>query len=145
MFLEWGMVSLDIVYVGLLMSAHCLLHTYHRVVTLENGWTSDFLCTQWFEMSFIPHAKRHNTSGKPILLIYNGHGSHKADEMCRLALQHGVHLFCLPPHMTHHLQPLDVSMFGLLQSVWQEKCHDFMERTRKGVTLQDVVQVYMDV
>jgi len=111
---------------------------------LENGWTSDFLCTQWFEKSFIPHAKQHNTSGKLILLIYDGHGLHKADEMWELALQHGVHLFCLPPHTTHHLQPLDVGVFGPLQNAWQKNCNEFLAKTGKEVTLRDVVQVYMD-
>ncbi|KAG1732785.1 hypothetical protein EDB19DRAFT_1831147 [Suillus lakei] len=32
-----------------------------------NGWTDDFVGTQWFEESFILQATACNTSGKPIL------------------------------------------------------------------------------
>ncbi|KAI0055338.1 hypothetical protein BV25DRAFT_1783904, partial [Artomyces pyxidatus] len=49
---EWGMVHDDII-----------------IATSENGWTSDFLCKEWFAQCFIPHAVKMNTSGKPILLI----------------------------------------------------------------------------
>ncbi|KAG2071079.1 hypothetical protein BDR04DRAFT_963147, partial [Suillus decipiens] len=37
--------------------------------TSPNGWTDDFVSTQWFEESFIPQATACNTSGKPILLV----------------------------------------------------------------------------
>ncbi|PCH38501.1 hypothetical protein WOLCODRAFT_31715, partial [Wolfiporia cocos MD-104 SS10] len=37
--------------------------------TSPNGWTDNFLCTEWFEKSFIPQAQAHNTSGAPILLV----------------------------------------------------------------------------
>jgi len=47
----------------------------------ENGWTDDFLCMQWFQESFIPQAMACNTSGAPILLIYDGHSSHTTEEM----------------------------------------------------------------
>jgi len=71
---------------------------YDSIGMSENGWTDDFLCTQWFRESFIPQAKACNTSGKPILLIYDGHGSHMTAEMCILAQENNIELFCLPPH-----------------------------------------------
>lgn len=81
----------------------------------ENAWTDDFLCTQWFRDVFIPQATARNTSGAPILLIYDGHGSHTTAEMRNLAELHNIELFCLPPHTTHRTQPLDVGIFGPLQ------------------------------
>ena len=47
---------------------------------------------------------------------------HVADHMCSLTIEHNIHLFCLPLHMMHRLQPLDVGMFGPLQSAWQNTC-----------------------
>ncbi|KIM43929.1 hypothetical protein M413DRAFT_68349, partial [Hebeloma cylindrosporum] len=35
----------------------------------ENGWTDDFLCSEWFTHSFIPQATARNSSKKPILLV----------------------------------------------------------------------------
>ena len=57
--------------------------------------------------------KARNTSGKPILLVLDGHGSHDTLPIIDLALSHGIIIFCLPPHTTHKLQPLDVGVFGL--------------------------------
>jgi DDE superfamily endonuclease len=108
----------------------------------NNGWNNDFLCTEWFQESFIPQATEHNTSGAPILLILDGHGSHTTDEMRKLAKQHNIKLFCLPPHTTHHTQPLDVGVFGPLQQQWQE-CDDLLEDTGKEICKVDFVKEYM--
>src|SRR5882762_553227 len=101
----------------------------------ENGWTSDFLCVEWFEKLFIPHMKTHGQPDKPILLIY-GHGSHEADCMHKLALVNNIHLFCLPPHTTHQLQPLHVSVFGPFQNTWQKECQEVLTKMGKEVILK---------
>ncbi|KZP12807.1 DDE-domain-containing protein, partial [Athelia psychrophila] len=115
----------------------------HRIATSENGWTSDFIGAEWFKTIFIPNAKARNTSGQPILLIYDGHGSHTANEMREIALQEGIHLFCLPPHTSHKLQPLDVGVFGPTQNAWQRRCEDVLAATGEGIQLRDVVKEYM--
>ena len=53
-----------------------------------------------------------NTSGKPILLIFDGHGSHKKFKLLKLAKEHNIIIFSLPPHTTYKLQPLDIGIFG---------------------------------
>ncbi|KIK77005.1 hypothetical protein PAXRUDRAFT_123848, partial [Paxillus rubicundulus Ve08.2h10] len=68
------------------------------VALSPNGWTSDFIGQEWFEKSIVLQAKAWNTSGKSILLIYNGHKSHKTVTLHEAAEQHGIDLFCLPPH-----------------------------------------------
>ncbi|ETW79440.1 hypothetical protein HETIRDRAFT_419178 [Heterobasidion irregulare TC 32-1] len=113
------------------------------IATSENGWTSDYICTEWFAKGFIPQVKARNISKKPILLIYDGHGSHEADGMRELALEHGIHLFCLPPHTTHRLQPLNVGVFGPLQREWKKCCITFLEDKNRELALKDVVHVYL--
>ncbi|KAF8817131.1 hypothetical protein BYT27DRAFT_7229086 [Phlegmacium glaucopus] len=39
----------------------------------------------------------------PIMLIYDGHGSHTTLEWVNLARENTIILFCLPPHTTHCL------------------------------------------
>ena len=39
-------------------------------------------------------------------------------ELIELAREKGVHLLCFPPHMTHILQPLDVSIYHPLKQSW---------------------------
>ncbi|KAF8584466.1 hypothetical protein K439DRAFT_1346210, partial [Ramaria rubella] len=51
-----------------------------------------------------------------ILLISDGHQSHETLGLLRSAFNSKVLLLSLPPHTTNHLQPLDVGMFGPLQS-----------------------------
>ena len=86
----------------------------------DNGWTSDFHCYNWFKDNFIPQAAARNTSNKPILLIYDGHGSHEKYKLLQLAKENNSILFSLPPHTTHKLQPLDVGVFGPFACAWIE-------------------------
>ena len=116
-----------------------------RVSMSENGWTDDFLCKEWFKNCFIPQATARNTSGKPILLIYDGHGSHDKIELINLAREHNIILFCLPPHTTHKLQPLDVGVFGPFQRAWSERCDEVVEDTGEEMPREDFVKEYMDV
>jgi len=95
----------------------------------DNGWTDDFLGLEWFQKSFIPQATERNTSGKPILLILDGHGSHESVKIIDLALTHNIMVLCLPPHTTHMLQPLDVGVFGPFAREWSEECDRIVDET----------------
>jgi hypothetical protein len=61
-----------------------------------------------------------NTSGKLCLLIYDGHSSHITSDMVEMVAANNIHLFCLPPHTTHRLQPLDVGIFRPVQKAWMK-------------------------
>ncbi|KAH7903405.1 DDE superfamily endonuclease-domain-containing protein [Hygrophoropsis aurantiaca] len=113
------------------------------VATSDNGWTSDFIGVEWFEKIFVPQAKARNVSGQPILLIYDGHRSHETIQLRQAAEKHGIHLFCLPPHTTHRLQPLDVGVFGPLQRAWQKQCEEFLEERGEGIQKREVIREYM--
>lgn len=111
----------------------------------ENGWTDDFLCKEWFAKSFIPQATARNESGKPILLIYDGHGSHDTLNLIELARERNIILFCLPPHTTHKLQPLDVGVFGPFSRAWTDRCDQIVEDTGEEMSREDFIKEYMDV
>ncbi|KAF8578545.1 hypothetical protein K439DRAFT_1648750 [Ramaria rubella] len=72
----------------------------------------------WFKDIFLRYATPHNVSGKQILLISDGHGSHERALLKDAAFKVGVILFSLPPHTTDQLQPLDVGVFGPMQTAW---------------------------
>src|SRR5882762_4368620 len=109
----------------------------------ENGWTDDFLCTQWFQESFIPQATACYTSWAPILLIYDGHSSHTTEEMQKLAEENNIELFCLPLHTMHCTQPLDVSVFGPLQHRWMERCDEVLDKMGEEIRKVDFIREYM--
>ena len=79
----------------------------------KSGWVNQDLYLEWFRFS-IP-------SAQPVLLIKDGHSSHISLEVIELAQENDVHLLCLPSHMSHLLQPLDVGVFKsrLASSFWQ--------------------------
>jgi hypothetical protein len=78
----------------------------------------------------------------PILLIYDGHGSHTTLDWVTLARSNSIILFCLPPHTTHRLQPLDVGCFGPLQIAWFNRCDEILDETGEGMEMKDVVKEY---
>ena len=71
----------------------------------ENGWINQDIYMKW-----LPPAR-------PVLLIEYEHASHISMEVIELACTNNVHLFCLPAHTTHILQPLDVGIFKSFNSL----------------------------
>ena len=123
---------------------HSNLLLFFRFTQTENGWTDNNTCHQWFSKIFIPFATQRNKSGRPILLVSDGHQSHETPEMHFLAFENNVILFSLPPHTTHKLQPLDVEVFGPFQKAWVKKCEDWAIMG-DPVTRLNVVEHYIEV
>ena len=110
---------------------------YHvcRIALSDKGWTNNFIAAQWFEKCFLLQVMARNSSGKTIMLIYDGHKLHETIELREIAQQHEIQLY--------HLQPLDVGVFGPLQHAWQNRCTAVMEDMGQEVTKQQVVKEYM--
>ncbi|TFY78017.1 hypothetical protein EWM64_g5991 [Hericium alpestre] len=112
------------------------------VVTTENGWTNDNLFVEWFMCNFIPQAKAHTDLASPILLMYDGHGSHLTWKMIDAAMGHNIILFCLKPHTTCRLQPCDVGAFGPLKNSWNAQCSYVLRTTGSSLKAKDIVHEY---
>lgn len=121
----------------------CIDNNLSRVANSESGWTDDEVGFKWFKECFVPQAQAHNKSAKPIVLIYDGHKSHTRLDWIEHGQANGVILYCLPPHTTHRLQPLDVGCFGPLQVAWFNRCDDILATTGEPMELRDVVKEYM--
>ncbi|KAL8323782.1 hypothetical protein RB597_008897 [Gaeumannomyces tritici] len=57
---------------------------------------------------------------QPRLLILDGHGSHITKEFMYLCLRNDVYILYLPPHTSHVLQPLDLSVFSPLKHAYRK-------------------------
>ena len=77
----------------------------------DSGWIDTELFLSWLKKIFLKHV----VSQRPVLLLVDGHKSHINLDVIDLCRQNDVILFCLPPHTTHALQPLDVSVFKSLK------------------------------
>ena len=56
------------------------------------------------------------SSDHPVLLLLDNHESHVDFDVVKFCKENGVILLSFPPHCSHKLQPLDVSVFGPLKS-----------------------------
>ncbi|XP_035680961.1 uncharacterized protein LOC118418925 [Branchiostoma floridae] len=80
----------------------------------DSGFIDDELFERWFKLSFLKHC----TSDRPVILILDQHYSHITLRVLEDAIQNDVIILGLPPHTTHFLQPLDVSVFAPLKKKW---------------------------
>lgn len=89
----------------------------------QNGWMDDELGEQWFNGVFLKHCGAH----RPQLLILDGHSSHESLAILERAIEEQIYILALPPHTTHHLQPLDKSVFGPLSRAYNHACSEFLQ------------------
>ena len=83
----------------------------------SSSWMDQELFADWFLYHFLEHA----VTSRPLMLLLDGHSSHYTLELVKLAAEHHVLIFCLPPHTTADSQPLDTSCFKPLinnKSYW---------------------------
>ena len=71
------------------------------------GWSNSSLFLDFFNNHFMRHV-----TARPCLLLYDGHSTHVTFDIIDSARKENIHLFVLPPHSSHCLQPLDVSVFS---------------------------------
>ena len=86
----------------------------------ENGWTSNATALEWLQKVFIPQTAPEDPL-EARLLILDGHGSHETTEFMWECYSHNIHLLFLPPHTSHVLQPLDLSIFAPLKRAYRKQ------------------------
>ena len=91
-----------------------------EIATSENGWTDNELGLDWLKKCFEPATAKY-LHGEYRLLIVDGHASHISTEFIKSCNEKKIILLCLPPHTTHMLQTLDVSVFGPLSREYKKQ------------------------
>lgn len=59
----------------------------------------------------------HAEKGTYTILLLDNHISHLSVEAIDLAIDHEISMLTFPPHCSHRMQPLDVSIFGPVKNV----------------------------
>ena len=77
----------------------------NKIVLIRNYFLA------WMKKIFLKYA----VPERPLLLLTNGHKTHVNIDVIDLCRENNITLFCLPPHTTHALQPLDVAVFKSLK------------------------------
>lgn len=66
--------------------------------------------------SILAYRKALGKDRKPILLIMDGHKTHLTPNVLSFCSKNSIHVFPLPPHTSHVVQPLDVGVFNSYKS-----------------------------
>ncbi|XP_044715054.1 DDE superfamily endonuclease domain-containing protein [Hirsutella rhossiliensis] len=88
--------------------------------SVQQQWFPEDLSTFMARKVFIPRTQPPDPSERR-LLVLDGHGSHETVDFMYLCYQHQIHLLFLPPHTSHVLQPLDLSVFSALKHYYRKQ------------------------
>lgn len=80
-------------------------------------------CMQQNEfVMFMKHFIKYTNASpaNPQLLLLDNHDFHLSIEAIDLANEYAVTMLTFPPHCSHRLQPLDVSIFGPLKACYRK-------------------------
>ena len=100
----------------------------------ESGWIDTELFITWFKKIFL----KFSVAQRPLLLLIDGHKSHMGLDLVDLCWENNVILFCLPPHTTDALQPLDVSVFKSFKDHFSKSVRS-ITFAKKNLLLQNVI------
>ncbi len=82
----------------------------------DNGWITQELFNGWLKNHFV----RHIPATRPVCLLVDGHTSHIDLQTSKFCQENGILLYCLPPHSSHIIQPLNVGFFSPLKGAWSK-------------------------
>ncbi|KAB0799876.1 hypothetical protein PPYR_07756 [Photinus pyralis] len=107
----------------------------------ESGWIQKASFVKWFK-KFVTFANPSATN--PVLLLLDGHASHTTNlELIKLARTHHVTLLCFPPHCTHRLQPLDVSLMAPLSTYYEQETKKWLiQNPGRAISIYQVAQLF---
>jgi DDE superfamily endonuclease len=97
-----------------------------------SGWTNEELGFHWLTRVFDKATKTKAGNGWRLLWV-DGHGSHLNMRFIDWAIKQKILIAVYPPHSTHRLQPLDVSLFGPLSTYYSQNLDQWILKTQGTV------------
>ncbi|XP_022127680.1 uncharacterized protein LOC111001920 [Pieris rapae] len=104
--------------------------------THPSGWMTSSNFIKYMH-HFAKHAKP--TPENPVLLLLDNHESHISVDVLDFCKEVGIVLMTFPPHCSHKLQPLDLTVYGPLKNYYNKALTDWMvSNPGKTVTIYDI-------
>ncbi|KAJ8884827.1 hypothetical protein PR048_011023 [Dryococelus australis] len=85
----------------------------------SSGWFHATYFEYWLFSLFLPYIQKLETD-KTVVLIGGSLSSHFSVHVLQACLQHNIVFKCLPPHLTHICQSLNVSLFAPMKKIWRQ-------------------------
>lgn len=96
----------------------------------ETGWTNENLGYEWLTGVFDRYSKPKARLARDWRLLFvDGHNSHVNWKFLEWCNANKVLVAVYPPHSTHRLQPLDVSLFSPLANYYSQELTNWIART----------------
>jgi len=109
-------------------------------VPSPSGWMDSALFITYLK-HFITCVKPSRSN--PVLVILDGHQSHKSIDAVELARENYITLVTIPPHTSHRLQPLDLTFFGPVKKAYNREVDKWMTRyPGRRVTDYDLCELF---
>ena len=105
----------------------------------KTGWT-----TEEVFLVYLDHLIEHTRCfiQQKILIIMDNHESHISLQAIEKARKHGVVMLTIPPHTSHRLQPLDVSVYGPFKNAYNQAMDNWLRNNAgKTVTIYDIPSI----
>lgn len=91
----------------------------------KSGWINEKLFVEWL-VHFKEKTNASNRNHVPLIL--ENHTTHCSVEAFDYCVDNGIVMLSIPPHTSHRLQPLDLIIFGPLNTAFDEACDTQMKR-----------------
>lgn len=106
----------------------------------DSGWINESIFLDYLR-HFISFVKP--TKEDPVLLILDNHESHISLGAYELFREHNLHVLSLPPHVSHKMQPLDLTIFSSLKMAYNKECELYMvNHPGKRISQYEVVELF---
>ena len=114
-----------------------------QAVAHPSGWMQSDIFEKWFD-HFLQHT--HPSPDVSVLLILDGHKTHTSNlEVINKAREQHVSILCLPPHCSHRLQPLDVTLMKPLSTFYSQEVEKWLlNHPGRVVTVEQLPLLFRD-
>lgn len=109
-------------------------------LAVQSGWMN----SEVFPLA-LKHFIKHIGCSKdnPAILFMDNHESHLSLEVIDAARDHGLSIITFPPHTSHKLQPLDVSVYGPLKTHYKKAVNEWnLSNPGKRITIYDLPECF---
>lgn len=83
----------------------------------KNGWMESDIFFNYFKKTLLTALGPE----RPTLIVFDGHSTHITIPLIEFAMANDITILKLPPHTSHLLQPLDLTVFRPMKVTWDEK------------------------
>ena len=120
----------------------------HMMIGAPHGSKGFANSSGWMNRELFPQVLTHFISqmniskDKPGILVMDNHDSHTTIDVIDLAREKGLIILTFPPHCSHRMQPLDVSVFGPFKTYYDQAATEYLLSNKgKGLTIYNLATI----